>query len=163
MRGDLDHFPFDDPKHGEFKISGRVTEGVLDYAPGWPKFTDVTADLAFDGRKLRITSPRASAFGVQLAKVTVNISDLFGKRTDVIIQGEGQGPLADFLKFIAESPVRRFIDGATDGWTGDGRAHLALQLALPLDQIERSKVAGVFRFANNTLNLGLGRASRLPK
>ena len=156
LRGDLADFPYDDPTKGEFKITAHVTGGTLDYAPGWPGFTNVTADLLFDGRKLRITSPRANAFGTQLSNVVVSIPDLYGSHTDLVIDGHAGGPLADFLKFIAQSPVRGFLDGRTDGWSGDGAAKLALHVDLPLYDLAQLKVIGSFQFANNSITMGPG-------
>jgi uncharacterized protein (TIGR02099 family) len=156
VRGDLDDFPFADPAKGEFRISGRVTGGTLEYADGWPKLTNVTADLLFDGPRLRISSPRASALGVQIANAVVTLPDLYGDRADVLVDGEAQGPAGEFLKFVARSPVRGFLNGVTDRWTASGRGSLDLRLELPLDQLERTKVAGRFRFANNDLQLGPG-------
>ncbi|MGE5793821.1 MAG: YhdP family protein, partial [Bacteroidota bacterium] len=157
LRGDLDDFPFDDPKKGEFRASGRVTGGVLDYAPGWPQLVGVTADLGFEGRKMTITSPRASTYGIQVAKVTAIIPDLIGP-SELHIDGQTEGPLADYLRFIAASPVRGFMDGATDGWTGDGRATLELRLKLPLAMLEKTQVAGSFRFAGGTITTAPGDA-----
>ena len=73
-----------------------------------------------------------------------------------IVDGEVNGPLGEFLKFIAQSPVRGMIHGLTDPWSGDGRASLKLHLELPLYAIDAAKVAGSFQFANNSIALGPG-------
>ena len=157
LRGNLADFPYDDPKTGEMRATARVTDGVLDYAPGWPQLTGVTADLLFEGRKMVVTSTRASHYDVQVAKATAVIPDLIGASV-LQIDGQTDGPLADYLKFIATSPVRGFIDGATDGWSGEGRAKLALRLTLPLAKIEQSQVAGGLEFAGNGILMGAGNA-----
>jgi uncharacterized protein (TIGR02099 family) len=157
LRGDLDDFPYDDPKKGEFRASARVTGGTLDYAPGWPQLVGVNADLLFEGRRMTITSQRASTYGLQVAKVSAVIPDLIGASV-LQIDGQTEGPLADYLRFIAASPVREFIDGATDGWSGDGSAKLALRLALPLAALEKSQIAGTFQFDGNGLSMGAGDA-----
>ena len=133
-----------------------MTGGTLDYADGWPKLTNVTADLAFDGPKLKISSPRANALGTQILNTVVTLPDMFRDRTDVVVDGEVNGPLGEFLKFIAQSPVRGMIHGLTDPWSGDGRASLKLHLELPLYAIDSAKVAGSFQFANNSIALGPG-------
>ncbi|HLB13418.1 MAG TPA: YhdP family protein [Burkholderiales bacterium] len=154
LRGDLDDFPFRDATKGEFRISGRVTGGTLEYADGWPKLTNVTADLVFDGPRLKISSPRANALGTQISDAVVTLPDLYGDGTDVLVNGQAQGPTGEFLKLIAQSPVRGFLDGLTDGWTAEGRGRLNLHVELPLDRLERAKVAGSFQFANNGLQMG---------
>jgi uncharacterized protein (TIGR02099 family) len=157
LRGDLDDFPYDDPKKGEFRAGGRVVNGTLDYAPGWPQLTGVHADLALEGRRMTITSTRAATYGIQVAKVTAIIPDLIGASV-LELDGQTEGPLADYLRFIGASPVREFIDGATDGWSGDGRAKFALRLKLPLAALEKAQVAGTFQFAGNELAMGAGEA-----
>jgi uncharacterized protein (TIGR02099 family) len=157
FRGDPDDFPFDDPRKGEFRVSGRVTGGTLDYAPGWPQLVGVTADLQFEGRKMAVTSSRATTYGLQVAKATVVIPDLIGP-SELQIDGQAEGPLADFLKFIAASPVRGFIDGATDSFSGDGRAKLALRIRMPLARLEKTQAAGSFQFAGNTIATAPGDA-----
>jgi uncharacterized protein (TIGR02099 family) len=156
MRGNLRDFPFRDPGSGEFKISGRVIGGTLEYADGWPQLTNITADLAFDGPKLKVSSPRAGMLGVQIANTVVTLPDMYRDRTDVVVDGEANGPLGEFLKFIAQSPVRGMIHGLTDPWSGDGRASLKLHLELPLYAIDSAKAAGSFQFANNSIALGPG-------
>lgn len=156
MRGDPADFPFRAPGSGEFKISGRVTGGTLEYADGWPKLTNVTADLAFDGPKLKISSPRANVLGTQVTNAVVTMPDMYRDRTDVIVDGEVGGPLGEFLKFIAQSPLRGVMHGLTDQWTGDGRANLALHLDLPLYAMDNAKATGSFQFANNSIALGPG-------
>jgi uncharacterized protein (TIGR02099 family) len=156
LRGDLDDFPFRDATKGEFRISGRVTGGTLEYADGWPKLTNVTADVVFDGPRLKISSPRANALGAQISDAVVTLPDLYGGRTEVIVDGAAQGPTGEFLKFVAQSPVRGFLDGLTDGWTAEGRGRLNLRLELPLERLEHAKVAGSFQFAGNGLQMGPG-------
>jgi len=155
FRGDPVDFPFRDG-NGEFKISGRVTGGTLEYGDGWPKLTNVTADLVFDGPKLKVTGQRANALGTQISNTVVTLPDMFRNHTDVIVDGEANGPLGEFLKFIAQSPVRGFMDGLTDKWSGDGRGSLKIHLELPLYALEQSKAAGSFQFANNSIALGPG-------
>ncbi|HSD52735.1 MAG TPA: DUF3971 domain-containing protein, partial [Burkholderiales bacterium] len=157
VQGDLDDFPFDDPKKGEMRASAKVAGGVFAYAPGWPEFVGVAADLAFVGRKMTVISPRASAYGVQLTKVTAVIPDLIGP-SELHVDGQAEGPLTDYLRFIAASPVREFIGGATDGWSGDGRAKLALRLKLPLAMVAKGQVTGSFQFAGNGVSIGSGSA-----
>jgi len=156
FRGDPRDFPFRDPARGEFKISGRVTGGTLEYADGWPKLTNVTADMAFDGPMLKISSPRANVLGTQISNAVVVMPDMYRDRTDLLIDGDVSGPLGEFLKFIAQSPVRGLLDGLTDRWSGDGRASMKLHLELPLYALDAAKVAGSFQFANNAIAMGPG-------
>ena len=157
FRGDPRDFPFADPKKGEFRISGRVTGGTLEYAAGWPKLANVTADILFDGPRLKITGSRANLLGTQIVNTVAAFPDLYAPgRTDLVIDGEAQGPTGEFLRFIAQSPVREFLDGLTDRWTAEGRGSLKLHLAAPLEHFEQAKAVGSFQFANNGLSMGPG-------
>ncbi|HKC43806.1 MAG TPA: YhdP family protein [Burkholderiales bacterium] len=157
IHGDPADFPFRNPKSGEFRISGRVTGGTLDYARGWPKLTNVTADLLFDGPQIKITSQRANVLGAQITSATVVVPDPYapGPPT-VLVDGEALGATNEFLKYIAQSPVRSGIDGLTDRWTAEGRSNLKLRLELPVGRLEQSKIVGTLEFADNGLAMGPG-------
>ena len=53
LRGPLDKMPFD---HGEglFEVDTQLKDGVLDYAPGWPRITHVNGLLTFKDRGMSI-------------------------------------------------------------------------------------------------------------
>jgi uncharacterized protein (TIGR02099 family) len=97
-------------------------------------------------------------FGIALAKVSVVFPDYLIDDPELAIDGQAEGPLADFLEFIAASPVRDMLDGATVGWTGDGRARLGLRIGLPIETPERTRVRGTFQFGGNGLVMGPGDA-----
>ena len=60
LKGDLAKFPFRNPKDGTFRVTARVTDGLLDYAPGWPKIEGISGELLFEGAGMRIKGqPRA--------------------------------------------------------------------------------------------------------
>ena len=142
LRGDLDDFPYDDPKKGEMRASARVTDGVLEYAPGWPQLTGITADLLFEGRKMVVTSSRASQLrcpgcesdcGHPRPHRALRAAD---RRADRAVRS------ADYLKFIAASPVRGFIDGRDRRVVGDGRAQLAAPSHVAAGEDRATKVSG---------------------
>ena len=63
LRGDLDDFPFRDVRKGEFKISGRVTNAQLAYAPDWPQIDDIDFVAAIGKRKRDAAAHAAGAHG----------------------------------------------------------------------------------------------------
>lgn len=154
LRGDLAHFPFDDGRHGLFEIRVRAEDGTMDYAPGWPGLERIRADLLFRGARMEITGNQAETMGIKLAKVQVTIPDLGADEPVLQVRGEAQGASADFLRFVATSPVLEMIDRFTEGMAATGNGKLDLRLAIPLAKPEEAKVVGEFAVTNNRLVLG---------
>ena len=150
-KGNLARFPFPDDKGGTFFVVAKVTGGTLHYADGWPRIENIEGDLAFRGRRMEINASQGSIYGVSMPKVHVEIPDLETNEQVLAVNGEAEGPTADFLEFIAKSPVADMIDRFTDGMQAEGRGRLALKLTLPLQKMAASKVSGVYQFGGNRL------------
>jgi uncharacterized protein (TIGR02099 family) len=153
LRGDLAHFPFVDPARGEFQVTARVEKGVLDYVPGWPRIEDITGELTFDRNRIHITGRSGTILGVRLADVQVDIPDLLARETHVLVAGEAEGATAGFLKYLESSPLKRTAGEFISGIQAQGRGRLRLKLDLPLERLERTKVAGEYEFAGNEVAL----------
>jgi len=151
LKGDLAHFPFDDPKQGSFQVVGKVSGVNLDYADGWPGLTGVSGELAFDGRQMRIFAPKGTVYGVRVANAKATIADLFNRNEVLSVEGQAEGPAAEFLRFAGSSPVTRFIDGFTEGMRATGNARLQLRLELPIRRLAQTKVAGSLQLAGNQI------------
>ena len=151
LKGDLAHFPFDDPKQGSFQVVGKVSGVNLDYADGWPGLTGVSGELAFDGRQMRIFAPKGTVYGVRVANAKATIADLFNRNEVLSVEGQAEGPAAEFLRFAGSSPVTRFIDGFTEGMRATGNARLQLKLELPIRRLAQTKVAGSLQLAGNQI------------
>jgi uncharacterized protein (TIGR02099 family) len=153
LKGDLKEFPFERPGRGIFEVKVRGKGGVLEYANGWPRIENIEAEVAFVGNRMEIRAPSASILGAQLTRVTAVIPDLANANEVLEVSGEAEGPTADFLRFIAESPVAGMIERFTDGMQADGRGRLALKLTLPLRDLHQTRVAGSYQFVNNQLRV----------
>jgi uncharacterized protein (TIGR02099 family) len=153
LRGDLAHFPFVDPARGEFQVTARVEKGVLDYAPGWPRIEDITAELTLDRSRLRIAGRGGEILGVRLSGVQADIPDLLARETHVLVAAEAEGATAGFLKYLEVSPLKRTAGEFVSDVKAAGRGRLRLKLDLPLERPERTKVAGEYEFAGNEVTL----------
>jgi uncharacterized protein (TIGR02099 family) len=158
LKGDLRDFPFLDPAKGQFQVTARVSGAVLDYARGWPRIEEIEGNLAFDRDKIEIAGRSGTIMGVKLAGVKVTLPSMIDPEPHLLVEGGAEGPTAIFLDYIRESPVRRMIGGATDPMTSLGRGKLRLRLDLALHEMARSKVAGEYQFAANSITVD----SRLP-
>lgn len=165
VRGDLARFPFMNPADGEFRIGGRVTAATLDVhpvaapdgspaAPGaeWPLLTGIDADLLFERAAMTITAQRGQAYGARIEQATARIPHL-GAHPVLTVRGQASGALPDMIRYVNDSPVRRWIGGITDGAVTQGNARLDLRLEIPLDHAVDSKVEGALALAGNTVTL----------
>jgi uncharacterized protein (TIGR02099 family) len=153
LRGNLADFPFADPAQGQFLVTARVQNGVLSFAEGWPRIEAIDADLHFERSRMDIVGRSGTILGAALAGVHVAIPDLGSPDPQLAVSGEAAGPTAEFLKFIAASPVRRMTGGFTDGVSASGSGRLRLKLDLSLARLEQSRIAGEYEFAGNRLAL----------
>jgi uncharacterized protein (TIGR02099 family) len=154
LKGNLDEFPFPDGKDGVFQVTAKVTGGVLNYANGWPHIENIAGDLVFRGKRMDVHARQGSIFGVKLGKVHVEIPDLALEEGKMLnVNGEAEGPTSEFFTFIGKSPVQGMIDRFTEGWQAQGSGKLSLKLAIPLQALNKTRVAGAYQFAGNTVTI----------
>lgn len=158
LKGDLNEFPFADNKGGVFQVVAKVTDGVLDYASGWPRIENVAGEVVFRGKRMDVNARQGTILGAKLGKVHAEIPDLLVDYEMLRIAGEAEGATSDFLAFIEKSPVFGMIDRFTEGMRAQGSGKLGLKLEIPLREHEKSKVAGAYQFSNNQLTV----AAELP-
>jgi uncharacterized protein (TIGR02099 family) len=149
LKGRLGDFPYTDEKRGLFNLTAKIVDGTLDYAEGWPRFENIEGDLQFRGTRMDFITRRGTIAGVSVQNVQGEIPDMTAHPEVLTISGEGEGATADFLAFIAKSPVTQMIDRFTEGMQAQGPGRLALKLTLPLGEMPTSKVAGSFAFSGN--------------
>ena len=56
LSGDLSDFPFTDAKRGQFLVTFKAANVVLDYATGWPEVRDIDGDVRFEGPGMAINA-----------------------------------------------------------------------------------------------------------
>ncbi|MBS0348410.1 MAG: TIGR02099 family protein [Proteobacteria bacterium] len=152
LKGDLAKFPFRNPKDGTFRVTARIADGRLEYAPGWPGIEGITGELSFEGAGMSVKAQRGRIFGVELKDVAVVLPD-FETNEVLGIRGNASGPTQDFLRFITDSPVAGKINHFTDPFHADGTGSLDLHLSLPLQKMENSRIKGEYQFTHNQLQV----------
>ncbi|MHB1245970.1 MAG: YhdP family protein [Sulfuriferula sp.] len=153
LKGDLAHFPFRGSRDGLFEVAAKVENGVLQYAPDWPRIEGIQANLLFRGERMEITSNQANIFDVALGRVSAIVPDLFNGNALLEVKGEAHGPADSLVRFANTSPVVKMIDGITTDMNATGNARLRLDLKLPLHYLHNTTVAGDLAFNGNTLTL----------
>jgi uncharacterized protein (TIGR02099 family) len=151
MKGRLEDFPYPQDRRGLFHVVAKVTGGTLDYAERWPRIDNIEGELQFRGTRMEIAARQGTINGVRLSKVQADIPDLKAVPEVLTVAGEADGPTADFLAFIAKSPVVEMTERFTEGMQANGAGKLTLGLTLPLGELQSTKVAGSFQLINSTI------------
>ncbi len=157
LKGDMDAFPFQGGKGGEFLVKGSVRKASLLFQTGWPLLEGIDASLLFHNERMEVTSTAVSTLGVPLHGVKVTIPDLMADNARLDIVGKAAAPLSRMLAYTVKSPVDAMLSGFTGQIRADGNATLELGIIVPLSGPETTRVTGHLGFAGNTLTL-----SRLP-
>ena len=155
LKGDLKDFPFLDKRLGQFLVTVKARDAVLDYGTGWPRIDGIAGDLRFEGNGMAIDAQQGRILGARLSNTHVRIPDFDAPVSTLFVKGQADGPTAEFLKFIDRSPVAEQIDHFTEGMQAAGNGRLDIDLTIPLDEakLKESKVAGVYRFTNNEVTV----------
>ncbi len=153
LKGDLAKFPFEDPASGTFQAIAKVDNAEFRYAEDWPQAGGMSGELIFAGKSLRIVPSQASVLGVRTSGVRVSIPDLFNGDEHVQVDLRAESRTGDFLRFIAQSPVTKFLDGFTEGMRATGTGRLALQLDIPIRRAEQFKLSGSYQFVDNQVRM----------
>jgi len=155
LKGDLSYFPFVDKTKGQFLVTVKAKDAVLDYAVGWPRIEGIDGDLRFEGKGMTIAAQRGAILGAQLSNTHAEIADLSAPVSTLVVKGKADGPTSEFLKFIDRSPVAERIDHFTEDMRASGIGHLDLTLVIPLSEarLGDSKIDGSYRLANNEVTV----------
>jgi uncharacterized protein (TIGR02099 family) len=167
LRGDLAHFPFKadnalERARGEFRISGRIENGKLEYAPAhrsadakplWPLAENINGSIVFDRARMEIHGDTARTMGIALSNVRAVIPELGSHESVLDIDGNAAGQLQEFLRYVATTPVLEWIGHFTEDTHGTGPAKLGLKLHLPLANLHEAKVQGALQLQNNDVTL----------
>ncbi len=168
LRGDLAHFPFKaataaERAQGEFRVDGRLAGARLEYAPAhrhpdgtplWPLAEAIDGRIVFDRARMEINGRTLRTLGVTLSNVKAVIPDLGAHENMMLeINGYGAGPLQEFLRYVAATPVLGWIGHFTEDTQGTGNAKLDLALRLPLAHLHETKVQGNLQLQGNDVVL----------
>jgi len=168
VRGDLADFPFDHgggaatagggaaaagggatAAGGDFTVSARVADATLRYHSQWPAIEHIDGVLNMRGSRLSFAAAQAVSHGGRITDTTARVSGLAGREAELEVIGKADGETADFLRFVADTPLRASVGAATAGIKADGRGHLDLKLTVPLAHSGDVQVAGAYQAINN--------------
>ncbi|MDR1849471.1 MAG: TIGR02099 family protein, partial [Zoogloeaceae bacterium] len=153
LRGNLQQFPFpDDHPENIFKVDVQARDATVRYAPDWPEIQAFRGDLAF-GAGMRIQAKEGRIFSLRISdKTTVSIPNFSVPGNHLLVDGEVEGKLPDFLRFMEQSPVADFTGRVTVPMKGEGEGRLELKLDLPLRDMASNQVEGRFHLLANRVH-----------
>ncbi len=146
LYGPLDRrFPYED-SDGLFDIRFNLTEGILDYAPEWPRLEEMEAEVIFAGSSMEINAVAAKSLDADVMQVKARIDNLRARPALLQLDGKAQGHARDTLDFVRRSPLNKRFGAFAEGVeVTAGRSKLDLSLKLPLAN-QPAKVNGVVHF-----------------
>ena len=155
LKGDLAHFPFLDPKQGQFLVTVKAKDVTLDYGTGWPMISGIDADLRFEGSGMLVEAKRGSILGARLSQTRAEIPDFDAPVATLKVKGHVEGETSEFLKYIVQSPVAAQIDHFTEGMSASGKGRLDIGLVIPLAEarLKDSKIEGSYAFLANEVTV----------
>ena len=165
VKGDLNDFPFANPKQGEFRVTASLQDATLVYVPRrlqpvaalpWPALTQISGELLIDHASLQlkdINARLAGAPGVRISRADARIPNLLQGAT-VDVSTEAKGPLSEWLNVLVKgSPLGEMTGHVLKQATANGNADLQLTLKLPLTNIDKTTIKGRVTLAGNDLQI----------
>lgn len=157
VKGRLADFPFVDKQHrpdsklGQFKVTAKVSNALLEYGTGWPHIEGLGLDLLFEGKRMELNAHTGHIFGNQIVKSKTTIEQLDADNPILNVVSEVKGPVAEAIHFVNNSPVREVTQGFTEDLKTSGGGKLALSLKIPMNNVESSQYKGAYTITNGTL------------
>ncbi len=171
IKGNLADFPFVNSKNqldnklGLFRVTAKVKDATLEYGANWPKIENLDIDLLFEGKRMELNSKKGHIFGNRIINSKTEIAKLDADSPILSVVSEVEGPVVDGVKFVNESPVKEVALGFTDDIKTAGQGRLALDLKIPLKNLNAAKYKGAYVISNGTifadLKAGLPELSKI--
>ena len=161
LKGDLWDMPFSKPGSGLFRIVAPVRDVRYAYVPtsllhpgelAWPELNRLSGELVFEGVGMQVNKARGILDGnerIRVEQTSAKIADFHD--TQVIVNAQARGPLADMLATVKRSHIDSLTQGALAQADVEGDAQLQLKLDLPVNHMAKAKVDGKVVLAGNRI------------
>ena len=166
VHGDLTKFPYSrDPDAGIFRIVAPFRGGKFDPSPYpprnmrngtpnvWPPLDGIDGVFELKQNVMRFDIAHGRYKRVALTGVNGKIDDLGTRESNLVIRGNGRGPLADMLDYVNASSLGIMARHQTERIRAEGPASLALKLTIPRTPMPHIGVEGTVGFLNNRLSV----------
>ncbi|WP_025771753.1 YhdP family phospholipid transporter [Thioalkalivibrio sp. HK1] len=129
-----------------FTIEDRNVEAVVDlalpdfaYAPKWPAMSDIVGQVRFDNARMEARIDEGRIFGSTLGETRVVIDNMRALPPLLDIAGTVEGPIADGIRYLAESPLQKNFAPMSKNLAFDGRGSIALDIEVPLGRARKTR------------------------
>ena len=174
VKGDLQNFPFENAKQGDFRVSANISNASYAYVPpsqiakgslAWPVLTQLQGEFVMDHSTLSLNGAKAlwgAAPALPITRGDAVIANLYHAST-VAVSVQGRGPLTDALAVVNTSAVGDITGHAFNRTLATGAADYKVKLDFPLADTSRIKLTGDIILQGNDLQVfaGTPRLSRL--
>jgi uncharacterized protein (TIGR02099 family) len=150
-RGPLRAFPYDEGD-GEFRVEFSVEDGMLDYAPAWPRLENLSTTIVIDHNSLSSKENHGTIAGVPFRDAQVRVADLMHKPELQLATADAM-QLGQVLAFLRASPIAKSLGPTLNSVTGRGNVATAVQLTMPIASPESFHVTGTFATSGASLGL----------
>ena len=142
IHGKTSEFPWDHGG-GVFDIRFRLLHGELDYANGWPALKDLDADVRFYDQGLEAHAHGGKVLGDDIVDATAGFADL--RNGVLLVKGSARGNASAGLEFLRAGPLKERFGDYLNGLTASGEGDVDLQLALPVEDLQKFTLKGGYR------------------
>ncbi|NPC55044.1 YhdP family protein [Caenimonas soli] len=161
VKGDLRHFPFKNPRQGDFRITADVRDVTYAFVPpsvtkgtvSWPALTQLSGELVFERNGMQVKKAAGHFAGAPHLQVKTEAQIADFQTTTVAVTGEVRGPLAEALGVVSGSPLSAMTGHALAKASGSGNADVRLKLELPVANLDKSKLQGSVTLAGNDIRI----------
>lgn len=158
LYGPLRSFPFPD-NEGVFEVRLNVEDGILDYAPGWPRIEEAEAEVVFHNKSMTIEIAEGKSLSSSLKDARVTIRDLAAVPALLVVRGNATGPASDVLRYILDSPLNRKFGPYFSESIATGKVDMSLLLKKKLAPGTLPEIDGRLDLKGNRLTLNRGGLS----
>ncbi|MBP7308917.1 MAG: TIGR02099 family protein [Polaromonas sp.] len=163
IKGDMSDMPSKNPKQGIFRVEAKVNNATVAYVPRqlqskgelpWPDLHKINGNLLIDRHSLSVKSSSINIVGLprlQISQADVSIADF--SNAQVVVNAKGNGPLAELHGFIVTSPVNNLTSQVLASSKFDGLGDFKFDLALPVANLQNSRVNGTINFLGNDVQI----------
>jgi uncharacterized protein (TIGR02099 family) len=138
FRGPTHAFPFR-RREGEFVARAHVTETTFNYQPGWAPATNVTANVEFRNKGMKVLSGTADVGGLKVTEVRGDFPDF--KAGNLAVNAQATGDLGQALTLLQTSPIREAFSEQFRTLRGQGPTQSSVSLHLPLRHMADRRIA----------------------
>ncbi|WP_082806116.1 YhdP family protein [Marichromatium gracile] len=140
FRGPLAAYPFR-AQEGRFELRLDYADTRLDYLPGYPPLEGASGELRFLNQGMSVRLDRARVLDSDVSAGWARLPDLRDSRV-LEIHAEADGPFADGVRVLRESPLRTRLGALAARLEASGDSHLALDIGLPLKREQPLALSG---------------------